>query len=68
VFHDCVGIQKDLKAVRQVRDGRVGGHRRRSSLRYSYNAGCAGVVGFEGGTDYPACDWGVDCFGSVGEL
>jgi hypothetical protein len=26
-FHDCVGIRKALKAVSQVRDGRVEGHR-----------------------------------------
>jgi hypothetical protein len=34
VFHDCVGIRKVLNAVSQVRDGRVGDHRR-SSRRYS---------------------------------
>jgi hypothetical protein len=58
VFHDYVGIRKALKAVSQVLDGRVGGHRRRS-LRYSYNAGSAGLMS---GARYPACDWGVGSF------
>ena len=54
-FHDYVDIRKSLRAVSQVLDGQVGGHRR-SSLRYFYNGGRAGVVG---GTGYPACNWDV---------
>jgi hypothetical protein len=54
-FHDCVGIRKAHKAVSQMRDGRVGDHRR-SSLRYSYNAGSAGLVN---GTGYLTRSLGV---------
>ena len=43
VFHDGVGIRKDLKAVSQILDGRVG-DRRKGSPRYPYNAVSAGVV------------------------
>jgi hypothetical protein len=55
VFHDCVGIRKALKALSQVLDGRVGDYRR-SSPRYSYSAGSAGLVY---GTGYPTRSWGV---------
>jgi hypothetical protein len=48
----------DHKAVSQMLDGRVGDHRR-SSLRYSYNAGSVGLVD---GTGYPACSSGVIVF------
>ncbi len=44
-----------LKAVSQELDGRGGGHRR-NSLRYSYNAGSAGLVR---GTGHPTRSWGV---------
>ena len=54
-FPDCVGIRKAHKAVSQMSDGRVGDHRR-SSPRYSYNAGSAGLVN---GTGYPTRSLGV---------
>ena len=41
-FHGYLGFRKALRAVSQVRDGRVGGLRR-GSPRSSYNAGSAGL-------------------------
>ena len=53
-----VGIRKALKAVSQMRDNRARDHRQ-SFLRYSYNAGSAGLVD---GTGYPTRGWCVGFF------
>jgi hypothetical protein len=43
VFHDYLGIRRAPSAVKRMRDVRLG-DLRRGRLRYSYNAGGAGVV------------------------
>jgi hypothetical protein len=59
VFNGCVGIRKALKAVSQMLYVRARDHRR-SSLRFSYNAGSARLV--DGTTsNYPGSLMQVEC-------
>jgi hypothetical protein len=57
-------MRKALKAVSQVRDGRVGSDRR-GSPRFPYSVGSAVLVD---GAGYPTRKWGVIFFGFRGDL